>query len=205
MPHSTTWRPLGALPRVFACGLVVLLGGIRAVSAQQPVNVDKAALEGFYLRGVGPAPFDGRVADVADVPGNPDVMYMGHSSAGLYMSTNRDTTFTSVFDEGNTLSMGAAGAAGFVLGATVGSQNDPGETVSRAPSVDRRGQSRRSECLLRRSGASHAHAARNRPGGGPDRVEIQLEGLTGRLNESLLRTRAAQISRVDPDAASSSE
>lgn len=112
MPHSTTWRPLGALPRVFACGLVVLLGGIRAVSAQQPVNVDKAALEGFYWRGVGPAPFDGRVADVADVPGNPDVMYMGHSSAGLYMSTNRDTTFTSVFDEGNTLSVGARALPG---------------------------------------------------------------------------------------------
>jgi hypothetical protein len=49
----------------------------------------------------------GRVADVVGVPGNPDLLYVGTASWGLYESTNGGTTFDPVFETGNTLSIGA--------------------------------------------------------------------------------------------------
>ena len=58
-------------------------------------------------RAVGPAMFAGRVADVAGVPGKPDILYVGTASSGLYKSTNGGITFDPVFESGNTLSIGA--------------------------------------------------------------------------------------------------
>ncbi len=58
-------------------------------------------------RPVGPAMFAGRVADLAGVPGRPDVLYVGTASSGLYKSTNGGITFDPVFESGNTLSIGA--------------------------------------------------------------------------------------------------
>lgn len=64
-------------------------------------------LSGLTWRQVGPAMFAGRVADVAGVPRNPDVLYVGAASAGLYKSTNGGITFDPIFENGNTLSIGA--------------------------------------------------------------------------------------------------
>jgi photosystem II stability/assembly factor-like uncharacterized protein len=58
-------------------------------------------------RVVGPAMFAGRVADVAGVPGNRDILYVGTASSGLYKSINGGVTFDPVFETGNTLSIGA--------------------------------------------------------------------------------------------------
>ena len=91
--------------------MLLLIGGAPALLAQPAVDVDEKALQGLHWRSVGPAQFGGRVADVVGVPGNPDIMYAGHSSAGLYKSTNGGTTFESVFNEGNTLSVGAVALA----------------------------------------------------------------------------------------------
>jgi photosystem II stability/assembly factor-like uncharacterized protein len=45
--------------------------------------------------------------DVAGVPGDPNIIYVAHSSGGLWRSTNGGTTFTSIFNQGNTLALGA--------------------------------------------------------------------------------------------------
>jgi photosystem II stability/assembly factor-like uncharacterized protein len=58
-------------------------------------------------RDVGPAMFAGRVADVAGVAGNRDILYVGTASSGLYKSANGGVTFEPVFETGNTLSIGA--------------------------------------------------------------------------------------------------
>ena len=62
---------------------------------------------GLSWRAIGPAMFAGRVADVAGVPGKPDILYVGTASSGLYKSVNGGITFDPVFETGNTLSIGA--------------------------------------------------------------------------------------------------
>jgi photosystem II stability/assembly factor-like uncharacterized protein len=64
-------------------------------------------MPGLTWRPIGPAMFAGRVADVAGVPGNRDILYVGAASSGLYKSINGGTTFEPVFETGNTLSIGA--------------------------------------------------------------------------------------------------
>jgi photosystem II stability/assembly factor-like uncharacterized protein len=51
--------------------------------------------------------FAGRVADVAGVPGNRNVLYVAAASSGLFRSTNGGITFEPVFEDGGTLSIGA--------------------------------------------------------------------------------------------------
>src|SRR5262245_12169462 len=74
-----------------------------AVQQQSMSNVPLA----LTWRSIGPAMFAGRVADVAGVPGKPDILYVGAASSGLYKSTNGGITFDPVFESGNTLSIGA--------------------------------------------------------------------------------------------------
>jgi photosystem II stability/assembly factor-like uncharacterized protein len=69
--------------------------------------MDPAQLSGLSWRSIGPAVFGGRVSDVAGVPGEPDILYVGSSSSGLFRSTNGGITFEPVFESGNTLSIGA--------------------------------------------------------------------------------------------------
>jgi photosystem II stability/assembly factor-like uncharacterized protein len=81
------------------------------VTASVPTPVPQSGTPGLPLRltwrAVGPAMFAGRVADVAGVPGNRDVLYVGAASSGLYKSINGGVTFDPVFENGNTLSIGA--------------------------------------------------------------------------------------------------
>ena len=90
----------------------VLILGLAALAAAHAADpVDSARLAGLHWRSVGPAMFGGRVDDVAGVPGNRDILYVGGSTAGLYKSSNGGTTFNSVFNDGNTLSVGAIAIA----------------------------------------------------------------------------------------------
>jgi photosystem II stability/assembly factor-like uncharacterized protein len=69
--------------------------------------VDPARLAGLSWRAIGPAVFGGRIADVAGAPGDPAILYVAAASSGLFKSTNGGTTFESIFNDGNTLSIGA--------------------------------------------------------------------------------------------------
>ena len=75
-------------------------------AGQQPVT-PSVPLPELTWRSIGPAMFAGRVADVAGVPGNPDILYVGAASSGLFKSINGGVTFDPVFEGGNTLSIGA--------------------------------------------------------------------------------------------------
>ncbi len=91
-----------------ALPLVTLLGVFgSAPSAGQAPATGAVPLGGLSWRSIGPAMFAGRVADIAGVPGKPDVLYVGTASSGLYKSTNGGVTFDPVFESGNTLSIGA--------------------------------------------------------------------------------------------------
>ena len=83
-----------------------MLAGVGTLTGQRPAGPPPVPLH-LAWRAVGPAMFAGRVADVAGIPGNRDLLYVGTASSGLYKSTNGGTTFDPVFESGNTLSIGA--------------------------------------------------------------------------------------------------
>jgi photosystem II stability/assembly factor-like uncharacterized protein len=62
-------------------------------------------------RVIGPAVMGGRLDAVAGVPGDPRIIYLGHSSGGLYASRDGGMKFTSVFHEGRSSSIGAVAVA----------------------------------------------------------------------------------------------
>ncbi|HET7840072.1 MAG TPA: hypothetical protein VFM21_00625, partial [Terriglobia bacterium] len=70
-------------------------------------SVTAADLRGLAWRGIGPAIMSGRVVAVMGVPGNPQILFAGHSTAGLFKSEDGGVTFKSIFDDGGTLSIGA--------------------------------------------------------------------------------------------------
>jgi photosystem II stability/assembly factor-like uncharacterized protein len=93
----------------FFAAVVAGVISVNAAFAAEPVTPSVVA--GLHWRSIGPAMFAGRVDDVAGIPGNPNILYAAHSTAGLFKSINGGTTFESVFNDGNTLSVGAVAVA----------------------------------------------------------------------------------------------
>ena len=69
--------------------------------------VDPGLLAGMKARSIGPAGMSGRVPAIAAVESNPDVVYIGAASGGVWKSTNGGLTFTPVFDDQPVSSIGA--------------------------------------------------------------------------------------------------
>ncbi|HEB60875.1 MAG TPA: hypothetical protein ENJ06_03525, partial [Phycisphaeraceae bacterium] len=64
-------------------------------------------LKTLKWRSIGPANMAGRLATIALAPGNSKTFYIGYATGGLWKTTNNGTTFTPVFDEYETSSIGA--------------------------------------------------------------------------------------------------
>ena len=62
-------------------------------------------------RDVGPAVLGGRLDAVAGIPGDPRTIYLGHSSGGLYKSTDGGLTFDAIFSQGTSTAIGALAIA----------------------------------------------------------------------------------------------
>jgi len=62
-------------------------------------------IKGLELRSIGPALATGRIQDVAIDPRHPDVWYVASAFGGLWKTVNRGTTFTPVFDSGNSFTL----------------------------------------------------------------------------------------------------
>jgi len=68
--------------------------------------VDSKIFERLEWRSIGPANMGGRTADVEGVPGNPNLVYAGTASGGVFKTTNGGTTWTPIFERQNTISVG---------------------------------------------------------------------------------------------------
>jgi len=77
------------------------------VGAQGPTGISADVLKGLPLRSIGPDITTGRVSDVDIDPKNPNVWYVATASGGLFKTENRGNTFTPIFDEGASYSLGA--------------------------------------------------------------------------------------------------
>lgn len=61
----------------------------------------------FKFRSVGPALTSGRIADIAVNPDNSSEFYVGAAAGGVWKTTNAGTTFTPIFDNYGSYSIGA--------------------------------------------------------------------------------------------------
>src|SRR5262245_51796885 len=87
------------------------------VSAQEPAQpatgsgtqdpFAQATFEGFRLRAVGPAIASGRIGSIAVHPGNKQTWYIGVASGGVWKTTNAGITFTPIFQNEGSYSIGA--------------------------------------------------------------------------------------------------
>ena len=80
-----------------------------------PVFTEKSAgsgpLDRLWFRPIGPATPSGRVDDLAVLESDPATFYVAMATAGIYKTTNAGTTFTSVFDNEGSGSVGAVAIA----------------------------------------------------------------------------------------------
>lgn len=70
-------------------------------------KVDMSRFDAMQPRNIGPAGMSGRVTAIAVNTHNAAEMYIGTASGGIWKTTNEATTFTPVFDQEQTLSIGA--------------------------------------------------------------------------------------------------
>ncbi len=78
---------------------------IASVSFAQQLDMEK--LKGMTPRNIGPAGMSGRVAAIDAAPGNPDLIYVGAASGGLWKSTSGGIAWEPVFDDQPVPSIGA--------------------------------------------------------------------------------------------------
>jgi hypothetical protein len=63
-------------------------------------------LSSFRLRSIGPASMGGRVDDIEAAPSNPNIIYVGYATGGVFKSDNNGTTFEPVFEHYGSASIG---------------------------------------------------------------------------------------------------
>jgi Sortilin, neurotensin receptor 3, len=68
-------------------------------------------LDAFIARPLGPANMGGRVVDVAVVEGRPTTLYVATASGGLWKTANNGITWTPIFDQQSTVSIGDVAVA----------------------------------------------------------------------------------------------
>jgi photosystem II stability/assembly factor-like uncharacterized protein len=90
---------LAAMVWIGPCALNVL-----AAPADQPNPTDK--LKNLEFREIGPAVMGGRIDDFAVVEGNPNIVYVGVASGGVWKTTNNGTTWEPVFDKQSVSTIG---------------------------------------------------------------------------------------------------
>jgi hypothetical protein len=68
-------------------------------------------LKRFVFRSIGPASMGGRIDDIAAAEQNPYIIYVAFATNGVWKSTNNGTTFTPIFDNYGTHSIGDVAVA----------------------------------------------------------------------------------------------
>lgn len=85
----------------------VLLSGSALFPGTAAAAVDPDRLAGLRARSIGPAVTSGRIADVQISPGDPEVIYAGAASGGVWRSRDGGLTWTPIFDDQPVASVGS--------------------------------------------------------------------------------------------------
>ena len=68
--------------------------------------VDESILDGVKFRNIGPANMGGRIDDFAVVESNPNIIYVGTASGGVWKTVNNGVTWEPIFDTQETSTIG---------------------------------------------------------------------------------------------------
>ncbi|HSN87002.1 MAG TPA: hypothetical protein VL025_09610 [Thermoanaerobaculia bacterium] len=85
----------------------LILAAVAAVLAAPLAAVDPDLLAGLKARSIGPAAMSGRIAAIEASPANPDVVYVGAATGGVWKSVNGGLTWDPVFDDQPVAAIGA--------------------------------------------------------------------------------------------------
>src|SRR5204862_6743792 len=81
--------------------------GRPAGERERTINAsENPLLAPFQFRSIGPASMGGRIDDIAVSESDPNVIYVGYATGGVFKSENNGTTFVPVFDAYTTVSIG---------------------------------------------------------------------------------------------------
>ncbi len=86
-------------------GVAALL--IAAFATPLHAQIDPDLLAGMKARSIGPAGMSGRVAAVEAVASNPDIVYVGAATGGVWKSVNGGLTWEPIFDDQRVAAIGA--------------------------------------------------------------------------------------------------
>jgi photosystem II stability/assembly factor-like uncharacterized protein len=87
---------------------LVLLPATELAAQQEGGSaLSETDLEALQLRNIGPAINGGRIADIDIHPENPNVWYVGVGSGGVWKTVNAGTTWTPIFDDQPSYSIGS--------------------------------------------------------------------------------------------------
>jgi photosystem II stability/assembly factor-like uncharacterized protein len=79
---------------------------LASVAFAQSGRIDPDLLETMRVRNVGPANMGGRIHDVEGPLSDPNILWIGHASGGVFKSVNHGTTWEAVFDDQVSTSLG---------------------------------------------------------------------------------------------------
>ncbi|MFQ5676803.1 MAG: WD40/YVTN/BNR-like repeat-containing protein, partial [bacterium] len=98
-PHNRSIKIISLL-----CASLVLFA-LALPALAQKLDMDK--LKGMKARSIGPAGMSGRVTAIDAVNSNPDIIYVGTASGGLWKSTSGGIAWKPIFDDQPVASIGA--------------------------------------------------------------------------------------------------
>jgi len=101
-------RPLRRLPVALVLSASLCVAGSLPASA---VAESPSPFDHLEYRNIGPVNMSGRVADVEGVPGDPNVVWVGAASGGVWKTVDGGLTFEPVFDDQPISSIGDIGLA----------------------------------------------------------------------------------------------
>jgi photosystem II stability/assembly factor-like uncharacterized protein len=67
---------------------------------------NESSFAGLAMRSIGPAMMSGRISDIAINPEDPSTWYVGVASGGIFKTINGGTTWTTIFDDQDSYSIG---------------------------------------------------------------------------------------------------
>ena len=79
-----------------ACSALLIAAAFAPARTQEPA--ERQPFDALHFRSIGPAVTGGRIQDLEIDPKNPAVLYVGAATGGIWKSTNKGVTWTSVFD-----------------------------------------------------------------------------------------------------------